>query len=143
MTYNSSLSTDKDRVRWLIGDTSNADATEFSKDEEIQWALTQEANIYMAAASVAMAIYRKSREGGVQELKVGETRIRYDRAMEFRALAEDLRARGSPYKNPTAGGVEKSDTESMEEDTSLIQPSFGVGMLDNPGATSSSTTRTT
>jgi len=134
MSYDPSLTTNKDRVRWLIGDTSNVTATELSKDEEIQWAITQEANIYMAAASVAMAIYRNARAGGVQELKVGETRIRYDRSMEMLSLANDLRTRGSAYKVPTSGGVDKAETEAMDADTSLIQPSFGVGMMDNPNA---------
>ena len=132
MSYDSSLSTSKDRVRWLIGDTDTDN--EYAKDEEIQWALTQEKNVYMAAAAVAMAIYRKNREGGVQELTVGETKIKYDRAMEFRALAEDLRMRGSTYKVPSAGGVYEDDRETYEEDTDLIQPAFGVGMHDNPNA---------
>ena len=139
MTYDSSLSRDIDQVRYLIGDTTGVAATEYAKDEEIQWALGEAANIYMAAADVCMSIYRKARIGGVHEKKVGETEIKYDRAMEFRGMAEDLRARGSAYKKPTSGGVEVSETETYEEDTSLIQPAFGIGKFDNPNATKTAT----
>jgi hypothetical protein len=136
MSYDSSLPTDKDKVRWLLGDTSDAAATEYAKDEEIQWALSEEQNVYMAAAAVAMSIYRKERIGGVQELTVGETRIKYDRAVEFRALADDLRARGSAYKEPTAGGISEADEDTYEDDSDLIQPAFGIGMHDNPAESS-------
>ncbi len=143
-TYDSTLTTDKDRVRWLIGDTdvgTDDDSNNaVAQDEEILWALTQEKNIYMAGGAVALAVGRKLRSGGIQDLLVGETRIRYDRALELLALANELRARGSTYKQPSAGGVFVADTTSYDENTALEQPNVAVGMHDNPQSGDQSST---
>lgn len=146
-TYDPTLTTDMDRVRFLIGDTDvgTSDATNnaVAQDEEILWALTQEQNVYMAGGAVALAVGRRLRSGGIQDLLVGETRIRHDRALELLALANELRTRGSAYKQPSAGGIFVADTTSYDENDALEQPNVAVGMHDNPRVGDQSATATT
>lgn len=143
ITYDRTLKTDMDRVRFLVGDTDITNGV--AHDEEILWALTTEHNVWMAAASVYLSIGRQLRAGGVQDLLVGETRIRYDRALEMEALAQSIRARGMAHMQPTAGGIFTADRTTYEDDTALEQGNVGVAMHDNPqsSAQNSTTMRST
>ncbi len=131
-TYNSSLGKDKDKVRFLIGDSDTGDL--ILQDEEIEWLLDTEHNIYMAAGEAADKAASKLRRLGIQDLKVGETRIRYDRSLEIREKVSRLRDRGRAHQLVDAGGVFLSDRTDMEGDSSLIQPGIKRGMTDYPGS---------
>ena len=130
ITYAPTCTCEKDLVRFIIGVVVEDDGV--AQDEEILWTLTTEHNVWMAAAAVALAVGRRLRSGGVQDLLVGETRIRYDRALEMLALVKDLRARGMAHMQPSAGGVFVADTEAYDANTALEQPNISVGMHDNP-----------
>ncbi len=130
-TYDSSLSNDKDRVRFLVGDVdTNA---QLVQDEEIQWVLSQEANVYMAAASVAETIARKIQAGGFDTLKVGETSISLKRAQDLLALSTRLRKRGSTHMLPSAGGVFQSESDTLDSNTDIRPPSITRDLADHPG----------
>jgi hypothetical protein len=121
---------DIDKVRLLIGETDITDDVSNIEDEEIDFFISEEANVYMAASMAALAVARKLQSGGLEDLKVGETRIRTKRVSELTALADRLRDRGSAYKLPSAGGVYVADKEAYEKDTTLIQPQFKTEMHD-------------
>lgn len=131
-TYAPSLPTGKDQVRFLIGDTKTAN--QLVQNEEIEWTIRQEHNVYMAAAEVAKAMARQLQNAGMEEIKAGETKIRFKRAAELLALANDLKVRGSNHQLPSAGGVFQADTDSLNEDTSLRDdaPAFTRTLHDNP-----------
>ncbi len=116
-SYNPALATDKDRVRFLIGDVDTAN--QLAQNEEIEWVVKTEANVYMAASVVAKSLARKLRNAGLEELKAGETKIRFQRAADLLALANDLALRGSNHQVPSAGGVFQADTDTLNEDTTL------------------------
>ena len=118
---------DLDAVRFLIQDTDTN--RQLTTDEEILWAISQEDNIYMAAAAVADAI--GSRSANVKRKKVGNLEIEYD-AEHWKKMAARLRNRGCAYKKPSAGGISIADKDVLENNTDWPTPDFQKGMFDNP-----------
>lgn len=134
-------SSDRDAVRFLIGDTIETAA--IFQDEEIDWLVLQNGNIYFAAALAADAAAAQfagaQSQGAVKTKTVGALSISYDdsaRASEFRQLARDLRFRGAVNSTiiTYSGGISKSDKQTREQDTDWDKPSFARGMHDNPNA---------
>ncbi len=130
---------DRAAVRFLVGDTVEADA--IFQDEEIDWLLLQNANVYFAAAlaaDAASAKFSSSAKAGVKTKTVGALSISYsntERAAEYRTMATSLRTRGainSSIIGIYAGGISKSDKKTNEQDTDWNQPNFKLGMHDNP-----------
>lgn len=130
-SFNASLSTDKDWVRFLIGDTdTNA---ELVADETIEAILTAEMNVYMAGAEICEYLARGITKGGtIKDRKVGETKIAYRTTEDLLMLSHKLRMRGSAYMRPSAGGVYTSDKDDYDTDTSLDKPEIAKGMTNNP-----------
>ena len=138
-SFDKALGTDKDWVRFLIGDTNSSRA--LVDDETIEAVLGAEPNRYIAAAEICEYIVRGLTAGGaLEDRKVGEVRIRYRRTGDLLALAARLRLRGSAHMKPSAGGVYQSDTDSYNADTSLDRQEIGKGMFNNPAVGSVSNT---
>lgn len=134
MTWTYSLdpsSSDKDAVRFLIGDTC-FDAQQL-QDEEIDWVLTEEPNVYLAGARCASSIsglYAKKADKSVGDLRIKYTSIRD----QYGSLAANLEARGAIRSAVAyAGGISKDDKEQVEEETDRVEPSFEMGMHDQEG----------
>lgn len=132
--YVPTLASDKDRVRFLIGDTDTTN--QLAQNEEIEWVLREEHNVYMAAAAVAKAVARKLQNAGLEEIKAGETKIRFKRAADLILLANELAIRGSNHQVPSAGGVFQADTDALNDDTSLRDkaPAFTRDLHDLTGS---------
>lgn len=127
-TYDPRLDTNRDIVRFLVQDTVKASAR--LDNGEIDWALSTEANVYMAAALCADTLAMRLR--GVKSKSVGGLSISYG-AEDYAKLAENLRMKGrSGYAVPTAGGIYVDDREALREDSSLIQPKVSDGVLGDP-----------
>lgn len=120
---------DTDAVRFLIQDTT--DAGHFLEDEEITWLLTQEVNVYMAAARGADLVAGRSHN--VKAKKVGDLSITFG-SETWKALAEWLRGRGSGYQIPTAGGISVSGKRSLREDSDSVAPEFFRDLHRDPRA---------
>lgn len=127
---NPSAST-RDEVRFLVGDTDTAD--QLAQDEEIAYAVAQEANARAAAARVARAIAAKFARKA--DKSVGDLRISYKQQYDnYIALADELTRDAAIYgAMPYAGGISESDKDSVEDDSDRVNPSFKRGMHDNPG----------
>jgi hypothetical protein len=126
-------SSELDEVRFLVGDTDTTD--QLVQNEEISWALTEEANPRMAAARVALALALKfSRKADKQ---VGDLRIAYSSLYKhYLEVAEALKADAATVGVvPYAGGISISDKDTVENDTDRYRPSFRRGMHDNPSET--------
>ena len=85
-------SSDKDAVRYLTGDTCYE--AQQTSDEEIEWAIAEEANVYLAAARVCRSIagmYARRADRSVGDLKISYSSIRD----QYDTLANDLSARGA------------------------------------------------
>jgi len=109
-------------VRFLLQDTTNTTARPaLLADDEIDWALTVEANLYMAAAVCADALAGRFR--GVSAKSVGSLSLSYTTA-QWADLATALRRRGSTHQVVTSGGVTTADRDAIWDDTSLLRPSI-------------------
>ena len=119
---------DRDAVRFLVGDT-NVDAQKV-QDAEIAWTLTEEGNIYLAAAAIATAIGAKFTER--VNKSVGDLKIEFSKQRDqYNDLAEKLRLRGATRAGrPYAGGISKDDKRTVRDDTDRVLPAFKKGMHD-------------
>jgi hypothetical protein len=132
-TYSSGLEREKDQVRFLIQDLN--DTSPMFQDEEIDWVLTQEANVYMAAASLCDIRVTQVGGGGkgIKRKKVGDLDITYN-ADHFKSLAANLRARGLGHQVPYAGGISVGDKTAQKQDNDWVRPAVPRGILENPTA---------
>lgn len=129
--------TSLDAVRFLLGDTVEASAI-FS-DEELAWVLTQNSNVFFAAALAADngASKFSAKNNGIKTKTVGALSISYDseRAKEYRSKAASLRLQGA--LNSTigvySGGISKADKAANLADSDWDQPAFKLGIHDHPG----------
>lgn len=126
-TYSNDFTTTKDQVRFLIQDTNTS--RQLVTDEEIEWLVSTEANVYTAAAMACETLVTKA--GSIKSKWVGDLRIVYD-ASYYRNLAMSLRARGSSHQVPFAGGISISDKQTQENDSDAVQPRAFRTELDNP-----------
>lgn len=153
-TYDPTLATTKDQVRFLVRD--NVSGAMVLDDGEIAWLLSTEANVYMAAAlaadGIAQRIAQSVLSGGttaagiLKSKKVDDLELTYDTtaitglssslsAKDYVALAESLRRRGrSGYQLPWAGATSVADKNQRRADTDRPPSQFEIGMDDNPMA---------
>jgi hypothetical protein len=95
-TYDPTLPTDKDWVRFLTGDrdvTPESDAK--FQDEEILAVLAEEENKYLAAARLAETLLAQS--GGAVEKQVDDLRLRWSESPSsaYRQYITGLREKGA------------------------------------------------
>ena len=127
-TYDASLPTAKDRVRFLIQDTNVASA--MLQDEEITFMLTEYPNYRLAAAACAEALSLKF-AGMPQEKKIGNLSLFYgDQAKKYSELASKLRTQASKILLPYAGGISKADKNAINNDSDRVKPAFKHDMQD-------------
>lgn len=141
-SYDDSLSSDKDFVRFLIGDTNST--RQLVADETIEAIILTEPNNYMAAAAIIESLYRGLTAGGsLEDRKVGETRIRYQRISDLMLQVNSLRKRGGTHMRPSAGGIYTADKTTADADTSLNKAEIEKHMLNNPRGPGSITNEST
>jgi hypothetical protein len=92
-TYDPALSTDKDWVRFLVGDRDVSDPR--LQDEELYALLREEANKYLAAAAAAELIL--GRNGGLVEKQVGDLRLKWGGSAQdqYQKYIDHLRRKGA------------------------------------------------
>ena len=118
----------KTAVRVMAGDADTN--RQLISDEAIHFFLSTEPNVYYAAARTVMSIIQDVASGGMEDQKVGETRIRMQRITELKVLVQDLRMRGSAHMLPSAGGIYTADREATEARTDLEKPFFKRNQFD-------------
>lgn len=132
-TYNSDVSTDRDKIRLLIGDTDTTD--QLLSDEEIDFVSTQQPNNYYAAAQCCETIAGKFARDVSTTLE-GMSIAKRQRFENYLNMANNLRVmamRTKPSK-PFAASIDKDlkDAYSYKENSNLVQPNFELEMHDNP-----------
>jgi hypothetical protein len=123
----------KNSVRFLVGDTDTSDQQ--VQNEEIIFALDQSShNIYFAGSFVAETIQAKFARFATSEVD-RTLRVRYSDLQEhYRALAQDLRAKGLKYgagMGISAGGINLLRMEIARHNP-LRPPSSYRGEFDFP-----------
>ena len=132
-TYNSDVSTDRDKVRLLIGDKDTND--QLLSDEEIDFVITQQPNVYYSAAQCCETIAGKFGRDVSTTLE-GMSIAKRQRFENYLNMANQLRTmamRVAPSK-PFAASIDKDDKEaySYHENSNLVQPNFEIEMHDHP-----------
>jgi hypothetical protein len=119
----------RNQVRFWIQDTQSS--RPLLQDAEVDWTLTTESNVYMAAAACCDLLVAKA--GNVRTRKVGDLELTYDPEF-YRQLADVLRARGAGHQLPYAGGISIADKMAQENDPDWVPPRLFRGEFDNPDA---------
>lgn len=125
----------RNQVRMWIQDT-NVNRQLF-QDEEVDWSLKTEANVYTAAAALCDILVTQAGGGGVKSKKIGELAITYD-VQFYVTRGTMLRSRGCGHQIPYAGGISASDKATQQADTDWVQPSTMRKLGENPAAPSPS-----
>jgi len=120
----------KDQVRFLIGDTYSGDQQ--LQDEEIEFAISQRATVWGAAAECCRNLAAKFARS--VDCAAGDTKNQYSqmakgysaKAAEFEAKAA-MGGAGVPY----AGGISVADKLAQEIDPDRVAPQFQIGMTDD------------
>lgn len=131
-------STDRDEVRFLIQDTDTTDQQ--VSDEEIAYAVSNEPSNISAAIRICRVLSAKYARK--PDKKVGDLSISWSQlSKRYSELAQELEDSDmvSMVPVPYAGGISKSDKNSVELDTDRVDPSFTRGMHDNPSNIDEST----
>jgi hypothetical protein len=120
----------QDTVRFLVGDTLSDEP--LATDEEISWALSQNSNVYAAAAIIANSISTYlARLADTEE--IGPIKVQYsNRVKAYDLKAKDLAMKASTTSNVLvyAGGISVSDKETNKLDADAVSPSFSIGQDD-------------
>ena len=133
-TYDNPTSSNKDAVRFLVGDTEAADP--LVTDEEIEFFLEEfPSSNYHAAAEVAESIAAKfSRE--VAHSGDGLSYAAEQLQQNYAALAERLRKQGRRRfrsgMGPYVGGISRREREMADADKDKIPSAFRSEMHDHP-----------
>jgi hypothetical protein len=132
VSYDPSVSTARDKVRLLIGDTSGVVATELLTDGELDFLLAEESNnIYRAGAEAADRIAAKYAR--MVDTSIGDASVTASQRFDhYRQLAVDLRSKALERgtATPFVGGISRSDVEQRDQDTDAVTPFF---RRTNPG----------
>jgi hypothetical protein len=128
-TYPGSFEGVRYQIRFLIQDTNTN--RQLFQDEEIDFQQTLEMNPWTMAAALCDILVAKA--GSIKQKKVEDLSITYDPEF-YRQLAGQLRARGSNYQIPYAGGISVADKLAQQLDTDWVQPAISRGLDNNPQA---------
>ncbi|MBU2701176.1 hypothetical protein Ga0466249_002290 [Sporomusaceae bacterium BoRhaA] len=130
-TYSGDPSTSlKDAVRFSIGDTDSSDP--LLQDEEINYLLTKKSSVNGAAYAACQNIIAKYAR--LVDQTVGDVQTKYGQLIDhYNALSDSLYFDAGIAAIPYAGGTTVSDRRSLQSDTSLVQPAFRKGIMDNEG----------
>lgn len=125
-TYTPDFTQSRDKVRFLIGDTNTND--QLVSDEEIAFALAQNANIYRAGAILCRGIGLKlSRQLTLDPAPGGVSLDSQAQAEKYLKLADDLEDQAvsvSSAASVFAGGISVADKAAREADSDRVSLAF-------------------
>ncbi len=134
-TYLCDLSTDRDRVRFALGDVTSSDP--LFTDAEIDGALTTYGSVSASAAMLADG--QAAKYARRVTMSIDGASVNYsDLAKQWRDLAARIRANAviadsGSIGSPFVGGVSISDMDANQDDTDRNPSRFEVGQFDYPG----------
>lgn len=127
-TYNPYIETDRDHLRFILGDT-NADDPQIL-DEEADFLLVSQGSVQSAAVAacrVLIAKYARLCDKWIGDLKV----LASQKQLHYTRLLKELSVQGMIRAIPSAGGISISQKTAYESDTDRTVPAFRRGQDDN------------
>lgn len=127
--YSTSLATNKDKVRFRIGDTDSN--RPLLSDEEIDAVLVSKPAVLPASIECVEAILAKiARDVDRNAAGISSSRSQaFNHYLELRGkLAREMLTESEMF----VGGLSKAAKRSFESNPDFVQPSFGIGQFDNP-----------
>lgn len=129
---NNPASSEKDRVRFLIGDTMKCDP--LLEDEEIEYLLDLEGELFKACALACEAIAAKFSR--LASEKVGDISVSLNqKADAYHKLSAKFRSRASSIVSPYAGGISQTDKEHTQLDSDNTPEVFRRHMQEHVSET--------
>lgn len=130
------LSSDRDAVRFKIGDT-NSDDQQLS-NEEITYLLTTYTSVEKAAVEAARTLIAKYAR--LVDKTVGDLSISYSQRLAaykdlLTTLETGMLTSGALVAAPYAGGLTHSDKQLLRDDSDAVQNNFEIDTHDHPPAT--------
>lgn len=127
--YDVALLEQKDQVRFLIGDTDASNP--LVQNEEIEWALSEQGNVYAAAALVAQTL--GGRFATTADKSVGDLKLKFsEQSRNFFELAKNLKMQVLSLSQVQSAGADVIATkEANEADTTLVEPKFTKDMHEH------------
>lgn len=123
-------SSDRDRIRFLLQDTSGNATIELFLDAEIDGYLTIQPNVLLAAADLAEVLAAK--RGQLIDHTVLSTSVSIGPSTDFLlALADRLRRQASKRCTILVGGRTIAGNHELDIDPTLRRPQFKLEMDDN------------
>lgn len=123
---------ERDQVRLEIQDTDPSN--KLLQDEEINYFLTVERNLWSAAARCCESLSRRFAQKADVRLGRAVFVIYTKQADQYRTMAQDLRKKGLGTVAPWVGGMSVSDKQAYEAQTDIVQPAFARDMQESPQA---------
>jgi len=132
MSYDNTLATDRDKVRFYIGDTSNDATLERLSDNEIDAMLADYSDPLVCALKCAEALLAKY--AGYVTQTVGSVSVQYSNLVnQYEKLISRLKAKVATQASGAVwvGGISESEKTANETDTDRVEPAFERGFQDN------------
>lgn len=120
-----------DAVRFLVGDTNPK--RPLLDDREVAYAIAQNPDANLAAASLAEHLFGVFTSKG--DFSVGPVSKSFSKVAElFKKKADQLRGEACLSAVPSFPATQIASNEALQQDNSLTDPNFTVGLSDNPFA---------
>lgn len=125
-SYSDPSGSREDAVRFMIGDTTEADP--LLQDEEITFVLANEGTNYAAAAVCCESISAKFAR--MPDKKLGPSQIsNSQKSMAYANKATYYWAQAGKRGMPTATGLSQQEITTNSANPDLVQPKFSRGMM--------------
>ena len=132
MSYTDTLLTDRDKVRFYIGDTSNDATKEKLSDNEIDALLADYPSPLDCAIKCAEALIAKY--AGYVTQTVGSVSVQYSNLVaQYEKLAKTLKGKLAIKGGAWAGGLSQAEKDANADDTDRVEPAFERGFQDGEG----------
>ena len=136
-TFDINLPTDRDKVRFEVGDTDASDP--LVDDESIDQVLSENTNVLLVAAFIADAIASAfARKADFKNLNLSvsasQRAVAYERRVKRILRKAGVDPNGRILAGMFAGGLTISGKRAQSTDTDAVQPLFRLGDHDHPDA---------
>ena len=131
-TYDPAMASDRDKVRFRLGDT--VEAAPLLQDEEID-VLLEGSDVISAtiACAESLAMHFASLAQSKTD-DIGQSVNYGDRSARYRALTDRLRANASRLAMPFAGGISQASKDANAANTDRVAPAFTRELHDTSGS---------